>query len=797
MIVEGCGNSKARIVLVGEAPGEREELTGLPFVGGSGQLLNDMLASQGIDRKECWITNVCRQRPRGNNFGFFYEDKRRQRPTTVLVHETERLIKEIQRISPMVVIALGQEPLKALTGKSGISNWRGSILWSDSVSCKVIPTYHPAYVMRMYSTRSIVEHDLKRALDESKTKALDLPKHEFVVNPSMSEVHDCLDRIRKTGIVSFDIETIGKSVRCIGFSDHPERAICVPFLSFQGKPKASISGTTICLPSDNTANSYWATAEEELEVLRDIKDLLEDPRVRKIAQNYPFDATRLLTQLGIVVKGLWMDTMVAQHCCYSELPKGLDFLCSLYTRNPFYKDHDPRIDAEEWRYNCLDASVTFEVATRLEGEMKELKVYEFYKNHAEPAMVSLTQAQNRGVLVEDAIRNKFRIGQKQAMSEGLENITRILGRPINPNSPKQVMELLYDKLKMVPIRDRKTGKRTTKDDALTKLAGRYPQHKELLENILDYRKRQSLVSGFLSVDLDHESRMHTSYNATGTETGRISSSATIDGEGCNLQNIKRGPLRRVFIPDPGCVFVKADLKQAEAMGVVWLARIERLIERYVNDPSFDIHVWTSAHVFDLCPEASVTKEMRQRSKANVHGANYRLGAKTAAEINNISVQEARQKIETYRSAIPELLEWWNRIDQEITATRRMRTPMGRLRIFLDRLSEGLFREATAFVPQSLIGDIINRAFGLAPLVLPQGAYACLQVHDEIVFCIPEVGLRDCIKIIRNLMEYPIKIEGVRALLVIPSEIKIGRDWYNTFSEDQWFEGKDKETCLRE
>jgi hypothetical protein len=276
----------------------------------------------------------------------------------------------LQRRKPNVVVALGNEALVALTGHLGIEKWRGSILASPVG--KVVATLHPAFILRMYHKRIIAEFDLRRAREESSNPEVNLPQHSFIINPSFDCVMDTLLAFQKRRCkLSFDIETHGRHVRCLGLADSPSTCICIPFMSRRGAPRPGEHSLILVPAGVACANSHWGE-EQELIILSTLGTILGDEDIPKIAQNFPFDSTLLLQDFGLVVRGLWMDTMVAQHCCYPELPKGLDFLCSIYTRVPYYSDYDSQDDLQTWVYNCYDASVTFECAIALEKELGEL-----------------------------------------------------------------------------------------------------------------------------------------------------------------------------------------------------------------------------------------------------------------------------------------------------------------------------------------------------------------------------------------------------------------------------------------
>jgi len=766
MIVPGEGPSRAKIVFVGEAPGKDEELKGRPFVGASGRLLDACLARAGINRRVCYITNVVKQRPPRNDFSSFYRDKSRREPSTFLLKSIEALREEIQSRSPNVVCCLGAEALRALVGRPlSIEKWRGSIIEQENF--KVIPTYHPAFVLRMYNKRAILELDLKRVLEESETKTLDLPEREFILEPSIDQVLSFLSE--RNGRISFDIETSGDRVRCLALASSPTRVLSIPFMRTQ----YSLSTKGRTLLKTEASGSYWTESEEE-QILVALDQMFRDKEVEKIAQNFPFDASFLAREFGFEIENLYMDTMVVQHCCYSQLPKSLDFLCSIYTKVPRYSDYDVQSDLSTWRYNCYDACVTFEVSERLREEAEELGVWDFYKSLAEPAMIALARAGNRGILIDLDLREKLAKETERKAKECLEKLERVTKRKINPNSPKQMKDFLYKDLGLPPQRKRSTGSTTVDEEALLKLRSKYLQYSEIFDLCLEYRRNIKLLSTVLRAKLDSRMRMRTSYNATGTVSGRISSSKTPRGLGGNLQNIPRGEIRRIFIASPGSLLIKADLSQAEARAVAWLSKNETLIKNFL-DPKFDIHKWNASQIFDT---SSITKEQRQIAKTCLHAANYGGGPRIAVKQAGVPYSLAKRALDRYKASNPELLRWWRYIEQEVTRTRRLDTPFGRIQIFLGRLDHETFKSAYSFLPQSLVADIINRAFFLLDRKLPKGCFPLLQVHDEIVVEALESRTKECVEIMKECLSPEIKIEGVEIPLKIPIEFSIGKNWYD-------------------
>ena len=778
MRVSGEGPNNARIAIVGEAPGMEEDYAGRPFVGSSGKLLDALLTEAGINRNSCYITNVVKERPPGNNFNIFYEDTKRTKPTPALLEARAEVVQEIQELSPNVTIALGNEAMKALTGRSGIQKWRGSI--QEGKVGKVIASLHPAAVLRMYNWRPLVLVDLKRAKEESTHPEAHLPSITCHVMPRFSQVVDYIEMLRvKKKPVAFDIETSGSHVRCLGLSNQPNEAFCIPFCCSpfsQGVKKGRV-----VFPANPRATSFWSL-EEEMAILRLLDELMSDPDVPKVAQNYPFDASILEREFGFVTQGLWMDTMLVHNACYSELPKSLDFLTSFYTRHPRYSDYNPASDQSTWVYNCHDAAITGELAPILRKEAEDLGVWSFYKRHIEPTMISASRMGNRGVEIDMEYFNKLKAALTKKKEEMEEELNRLCG--INPRSPKQVKEFLYGKMGLPPEYTGQGEKRriSTCEECLERLRRKHPEHSGILDLILKPRQLSTLLGNFFSTKFTEDGRITTSYNVAGTSGGRISSSADILGIGTNLQNIpKRRELgkttRRAFRARKGNILVRIDLSQAEARYVAWDSKNRPLIKAFL-DPSFDVHTRNASLIFQK-PQDEITPEERFKGKTCVHSANYKGGPRTAEKAAKVSYRFAKEALDRYKLGnAPYLQRWWESIEREVCNRGMIRTKMGRIRIFLGRRDQTTFRSAISYKPQSDIGDVINQSLYNLDKDLPEGCFPILQVHDEVVCEAPVELALPCAIALDKALTHTFTWDDVPEPLIIPREICIGFNWYD-------------------
>ncbi len=308
MICQDIGPPDAKIVLVGEAPGANEERTGVPFAGASGNLLKQMLSHSGISFHDCYVTNVMNVRPPNNKFQYFYDGKL---PGATLEAAIIKLRDKIEQIRPNVIITLGAEALRAVCNKRKITAYRGT--WLSFRDIPVLPTFHPSYVLRQYQSHVIVEMDLAKAVS-GKMKLVP----QMILGPSTTQVlHWCHTAV---GRVSYDIETVGKHVRCISFACNGRVPICVPFIRFKSSDLASVGAKRVLLQSSaQAAGSYWSP-QDEVRVIDAIQRLF-DSGIQIVGQNsIGFDAPLLYDEFGIVIKEHFMDTMHAWHCARADTP---------------------------------------------------------------------------------------------------------------------------------------------------------------------------------------------------------------------------------------------------------------------------------------------------------------------------------------------------------------------------------------------------------------------------------------------------------------------------------------------
>lgn len=773
------GSKSSKIVLVGEAPGANEERAGKPFIGGSGTLLDQALRQAGISRSDCFVTNVCHVRPPKNEFSWFFKKENQLQ----LAAGVLQLKRDLEEIKPNLVVAFGAQPLRFLTGKVGIEKWRGSILESTLVpGLKVIATYHPAYAIRIWDYKAVIEMDLRRCAEEAKFPEIVRPEREYILNPDAAVRASVAAEMLQAEWLSIDIECIEVSpgnwrLSCVGFSDRPNRAMTIP-----------------CDSAD---------------ALQVIRELCSSP-VKKVFQNGQFDVT-VLRQNNIEVVNFAWDTMLGHHSIYTEcagddevsvltrkggkrkqaaIMKGLAFQASIYTKEPYYKD-DGKLWKETgdmnlfWLYNARDAAVTREIRDVQEVEIRDFGVestFEHEMSLLEPLM-SMTRT---GILIDKQAHGELRAKYESEIKNLQAFLDSAAGDLANAKSPQQMQKLLYEKLGLPVQYNHKTKKPTANKDAINALAQKYPH--PVLMAILEIRERRDIVERYLNTAYDADGRMRCSFDPTGTRGGRLASRGSIFGSGTNLQN-QPEEVRRMFIPDPGKVFLYRDYSQAEARVVAYLADAKGLIELF-EDSSRDVHKENASRIFNIAIEA-VTAAQRYNAKRGVHAFNYGMEVDLFVAVVNQAFRETGFRMDRataklvrdgYFLLYPEIqANFWRAVRDELNNTRTLVDAFGRKRMFFGRWDDKLIRDGYSFKPQATVGGLCCRAlvncYNNIELGRPDlDAQLLLQVHDSLLMQAPVEHAEEVAHLMEQEMNIPMTING--HTFTIPTDCKIGYNWAN-------------------
>lgn len=321
------------IAVVGEAWGEQEARQRSPFVGPSGYELTKMLGEAGIHRADCFLTNVFNLRPERNDIENLCTDKNGSIPGLGPIRpgkfikaeyapELQRLENELVSTNPNIIVALGNIAAWAVLGTSGISKIRGTVTSGAGrySRWKVLPTYHPAAILRDWSLRHVTVLDLIKAHRESKFPEIRRPQREVWIEPSLQDMELFYDRhLLPATEISFDIETFGNQITCIGFAPSASLSLVIPFHD----PR-------------RPAQSFWPTLRDEVAAWEYVRRVLALP-CKKIAQNGLYDVHFLWRGYGIPVVNFEDDTLLLHHSLHPESEKGLAFMGSVYTNEASWK----------------------------------------------------------------------------------------------------------------------------------------------------------------------------------------------------------------------------------------------------------------------------------------------------------------------------------------------------------------------------------------------------------------------------------------------------------------------------
>jgi uracil-DNA glycosylase len=339
-----------RIAIVGEAPGEEEERVGVPFIGKAGQFLQSFLRRHGINMAECYKTNVFLERPPLNDLEHWCHSKtevdrmwaaegnsgKYRHPALSTkgkylepfrLKALDRLRMELEQVKPNIVLALGNTAAWALFGARGITKLRGSLAYAShllpNANLKVLPTFHPAGVLRQWDLLPIWNADLQRLAREQHSPIITVPQRFIWVQPTIQDLYDFKAQYIRPGcMLGTDVETQARQITCIGFAPDPHHCLVVPFWD----------------TNDKTGNPhYWKTHNEEVEALKFCRDLFLDRSVGHIFQNGLYDIQYIWKTWGVPILGPIEDTMLRHHAMQPELPKGLGFLGSVYSDEPSWK----------------------------------------------------------------------------------------------------------------------------------------------------------------------------------------------------------------------------------------------------------------------------------------------------------------------------------------------------------------------------------------------------------------------------------------------------------------------------
>ena len=493
--------------------------------------------------------------------------------------------------------------------------------------------------------------------------------------------------------------------------------------------------------------------DEAQKIVDKFKPLFENENSLKVGQNIKYDMI-VLANYGVTIKGKMFDTMIAHYVLQPELHHGMDYLAEVYLKYDTIKieeligakgknqrnmrDLSP---TDIYKYACEDADVTLKLKNILEKELESNGVKELFEEIEMPLVPVLAYIERNGVRIDTEALKETSKHFTIRMREIEEEIYKLAGMEFNVSSPKQVGEVLFDRLKIVEkAKKTKTGQYVTSEEVLESLKGKH----QIVEKILDYRGLKKLLSTYIDTLPElinpKTGRIHTSFNQTVTATGRLSSSNP------NLQNIPvrdddGKEIRKAFIPDDGCEFFSADYSQIELRIMAHLSGDKNMIEAFKEEQ--DIHAATAAKIYKIDIN-EVTREQRSKAKTANFGIIYGISVFGLAERLNVDRKEAKELIDGYFENYPQVKAY---MDESIRTAREkgyIETIFKRKRYLPDINSRNAVvrgyaeRNAINAPIQGSAADIIKVAMvRIYKRFVEEGIKSkmILQVHDELNFSV--------------------------------------------------------------
>ena len=547
-------------------------------------------------------------------------------------------------------------------------------------------------------------------------------------------------------------------------------------------------GYAAYIPLKHPASDNYKQLDIDL-VIQKMKPILEDHNIIKIGQNIKFDA-HIFLNYGINLQGIEEDTMLISYILESHQSHGMDKLSkkhlghdcisyeSIVGKGVKQITFDQVYIEDAAPYAAEDADVTFQLFQYLNKLLNvNNKLLKVYKEIEIPSMKALIKVERNGVLIDSKILQK----QSHEIGEKLINIEKeafiLADQPFNLSSPKQLQEILFDKLEIKPIKKTPTGKPSTSEEVLQILAQDYPLPKLILEHRSLSKLKTTYTDKLPKMINQNTGRVHTSYNQAVAITGRLASSDP------NLQNI---PIRTVdgrkvreaFIAPKGAKILSADYSQIELRIMAHLSKDKRLIQAFKNNE--DIHRITAAEIFNT-PIDDITNEQRRYAKVINFGLIYGMGPFSLAKNLNIERSAAQNYIESYFTQYPSVKKYMEDAKQVAREKGFVETHFGR-RLWLPEINgaNGIAKAAAERAAingpmQGTAADLIKLAMIDVQTWIDKESNVkgkmIMQVHDELVFEVPDNEVEIFKKIIPSLME---KVASLSVPLIV--DIGEGPNW---------------------
>jgi DNA polymerase-1 len=792
--VKSAGDPKSKLAIVSRSPGKNEVLNGKPFTGPSGKVLDHLLGLQGLQRKDVFTTNVVLCESDGDDEGF----------GVAQACCAPRLEAEIAEADS--VIAAGSEavrgvlsPVGGIYSNRGFAHEREVKRNGGMAKQRVIVTNNPVMVIRDDATFPELVRDFRLAINPLPQPKLPKVRWTEDVEEARDWIGTLRDALVPDTLVAVDIEGGYPDLASISFAVRPERAIVF------GRPV--VEG-----------------------ILKEIKPLLELEEVRYVGQFFKYDV-KALRRFGINAR-VDEDTGLLSYAL-DERPgnpesgaggHALEWLLKDELGWPRYEPTSVRYfksrkqEWEDWpnkdwnaipkrsridlyEYNGMDAAGTLALHTVLTQRAKLDSVYEKpYKRYLLPLTNALAEVELYGNIYDAEAACDILESEVWPKLDEWKQVMRTISKTpeLNPNSPKQLVELMYDTWGISHNLDRpkieRKGKRST--DQLVRevlLRGEYtctneqnrPGIDAFIQTLDLWKELDTQRSRYLEgliLKRSDDGRIYTHYKEHGTESGRLS------GSDPNMQNITRPKeglpnIRRVFRADPGCQFISADLSQAELRTIAKLSGDQNLQAIYL-DTDRSLHKEVATEFYG----EGYSYEQYVRAKNINFGVAYWQSAYSFAQLYHMPQAEAQKFIDFWWERFPRVWEWTKEMERQVLDEGVIQSPFGHKRRFYVIPSDQsarlhIVKEGINFLPQNIAANIT--LYALTKLVHeldPKSAEVRITVHDSIVVNARDSIIEETAALMKELMESAAK-DSIGWDFPYKADISIGPTWGDLKEQD--------------
>lgn len=803
-MTQGHGNAKPNIFFIADSPHGEDLKTGYALTGYGGNLLRSYAAEQHINIDNEYRTCLIK------------EELPKDGEHARILHRYDSIfIDEVNTLRPNLLIPLGELSFNYLTGLNSIRKFRGSVLplsgshnFEQQERLKVLPILGPyPYLNQEYRLRPITRIDFSKIPANMYDGPIPESRYNCWVARSSAALRAFLERayppaMQNGAVLTFDIETYFQIPICISFCFDGVESVCIPLVDSS-------------IDRDNRTLMMGMIAK-----------VLSSP-IPKINQNIKYD-WKILERWNFRVNNVVGDTMLGASALYSEFPKNLGFLTSIYTDLPYFKDEGKQFDPDKGKrdryylYNAKDSLATSQIYSKQKTEIDEQGVRYVYDSLIKLMPVYI-KMENRGIRIDKSEQLRLLCKYESLFHIEELKLRQLTGRQyFNPLSPKQCKELIFDEFGYTKLRGmgtNKDGTPKTDEDSLDILAAygeakRSPNFGPLaLSSIIAARKIHKVLE-ILELHLHPDERFRCEFNLAGTENARTSAGQTTDqfvylegnsvkvaNLGHSLQTIgKHGfsingitygqDMRSMFVPSPGMSFVEVDLSQAEARVDTILAGNFDLLS--IFDGPVGIHRLTGSWAYNCEPSDikkstlvdgvdryHVAKQIRHSYERNIQAETLRVKF-----LPQLPLSECVRLLKVLDHRQPEIKEKFHR---EVRAaldapSHCLVAPNGRRRDFFDRIDKATYNEGISFLPQAIVSDQTKFA-GILPTAAASEGWAWLltEQHDGVLYETPTERAEELGQLYKRNVEEPIDFRSCTLSrdfnLTIPAEISIGTNWY--------------------